>query len=67
MYSNIIMETAYVVDVVLVSLLPTLKKFHTFSVSFVDFKHELLVSMSVCLEKRATCAKGIALLPTFST
>ena len=33
------------------SLLLTLNKFHTRSVSFVVFKHKLLIWMSVCLEK----------------
>ena len=59
-YASIIMKTAYdVIDVVLVSLLLTLNKFHTFSVSFVDFKHKLLVWMPVCLGKCAICANRV--------
>ena len=60
MYSSIIMEISYdVVGVVLVSLLLTLNKFPTVSVSFVDFKHDLFVWMSVCLEKCATCVNRV--------
>lgn len=43
MYANITIETADdVIDIVLVSSLLTLNKFHTFSVSFVDFKHGII-------------------------
>ena len=57
------MEIAHnIVDVVLVSLLQTLNKFHNGSISFIDLKHELLVWMSVCLEKCATCANSVIII-----
>lgn len=44
MHTNITIETAEdVIDIVMVSSLLTLNKFHTFSVSFVDFKHGIIV------------------------